>query len=98
MKNDFPHLECICNNLTDNTRLENPVEVEVGEVEVGEVFNNDPPPPLTDSPTVTPCAEGELDFSFIITTDDHADETSWELVNSQGQFESFGEDYTGGTK
>jgi hypothetical protein len=99
-KNDFSHQECICNNLTDNTHLEN-------SGSVGEGFNNDLPtdpptnPPTdspTDSPTVTPCAEGELDFSFIITTDDHADETSWELVNSQGQsVVAFGEDYTSGT-
>jgi hypothetical protein len=89
-ENDFPHLECICNNPTDNTYLENPVGGFMTDV-------TDPPTPPADPPTVTACAEGELDFSSFITTDSYADETSWKLVNPQGQTVAIGEDYISNT-
>jgi trypsin len=37
------------------------------------------------------CPEGELDFDFTITTDSYGFDTSWEIVNSQGQYVVRGE-------
>jgi hypothetical protein len=96
-KNDFSHQECICNNLTNNEHLLAQGRPDEG----GGVVDINPGNPLEDpgngfmtDVTVTPCAEGELDFSFHITTDSFGEETSWELVNLQGQSVTSGEYYT----
>ena len=44
------------------------------------------PTPITDVPTITTCAEGTLYFSFSITTDSFAEETSWVLENPEGEY------------
>jgi hypothetical protein len=47
-------------------------------------------------PTGGNCAAAELDFDFSITTDSYGYETSWELVNSQGQVVVGGDDLDSG--